>query len=283
MLADAEDLEYGTPGRFTVLRCLDCGLGWQEPRPTLTQALASYPKGYVHHHEKTGLIVRLLLPYSIKQKAVIISRLIGRRGRILDVGCGSGQSLAELRRYGEWELHGVEPTAEAATTASRDYGIQAMAGTLEEAGYEADTFDLVICTHVIEHVPDPLATLVEIRRILKPGGYLVGETENIAALTFRLFRKYWGFLHLPYHLFFFTKPVIAQCMERGGFGEIRVSDIFNHSGWFLSITNWFEKKRGRSGQGRPWYYPALILLTFPLGLFEAGNSSAIAFIGRKTG
>jgi 2-polyprenyl-3-methyl-5-hydroxy-6-metoxy-1,4-benzoquinol methylase len=235
----------------------------------------------VHHNEKGGLIVNMLLPYSVKQKADIARRLIGSTGKVLDVGCGSGQSLSYMRRYGDWEIYGVEPNKSAAKLAEEKYNIKTFCGTLEDAKYSDNSFDIVIITHVIEHVPDPLGTLREIYRILKPGGYLIGETENISSITFKLFKEYWGFLHLPYHLFYFTKKTISNFMEKTDYKEIQIVDIFNHSGWFLSITNWINSHSHSRKIGRPWYYPLLILATFPLGLLELKNSPAITFVGKK--
>jgi SAM-dependent methyltransferase len=92
-------------------------------------------------------------------------------GRVLDAGCGSGRTLEELVDYGE--VSGLELNAEAAELArGRDLG-EVVVGRLEELPWAEETFDLITCLDVIEHVPDDVAALVELRRVCRPGGWLL--------------------------------------------------------------------------------------------------------------
>ena len=91
--------------------------------------------------------------------------------RVLDAGCGSGRTLEELGRYGE--VFGVELDPGAASMA-RDRGCgEVHVGRLEELPWEDASFDLITCLDVIEHTPDDRVTLRELRRVSKPGGYLL--------------------------------------------------------------------------------------------------------------
>src|SRR5437764_9896055 len=100
--------------------------------------------------------------------------------RILDAGCGSGRTLEELRHYGE--VQGIELDPEAAAVArSRGCG-EVKTGRLEELPWPPDTFDLITCLDVIEHTPDDRVTLAELRRVCKPGGWLVVTVPAYQAL-----------------------------------------------------------------------------------------------------
>jgi SAM-dependent methyltransferase len=91
--------------------------------------------------------------------------------RVLDAGCGSGRTLEELGRYGE--VFGVELDPGAAAVA-RDRGCgEVLIGRLEELPWEDGYFDLITCLDVIEHTPDDRATLRELRRVCRPGGFLL--------------------------------------------------------------------------------------------------------------
>src|SRR5215469_4925355 len=91
--------------------------------------------------------------------------------RVLDAGCGSGRTLEELGRYGE--VFGVELDPGAAAVA-RDRGCgEVVIGRLEELPWEDGYFDLITCLDVIEHTPDDRATLRELRRVSRPGGFLL--------------------------------------------------------------------------------------------------------------
>jgi SAM-dependent methyltransferase len=110
-----------------------------------------------------------------------LDRLVLPAGaKVLDAGCGSGRTLTELAPYGE--VFGIELDPEAAEVArSRDAG-EVVIGRLEEMPWESDTFDLITCLDVIEHTPDDRATLRELRRVCKPGGWLLVTVPAYQAL-----------------------------------------------------------------------------------------------------
>jgi SAM-dependent methyltransferase len=102
-------------------------------------------------------------------------------GRVLDAGCGSGRTLQELTDYGA-DVYGIELEPEAADVArSRGYG-EVRIGRLEELPYEDDWFDLITCLDVIEHTPDDRVALAELRRVCKPGGWLLATVPAYPAL-----------------------------------------------------------------------------------------------------
>lgn len=90
---------------------------------------------------------------------------------ILDAGCGSGRTLQELADYGQ--VRGIElDPASAQIAGSRGLG-EVKIGRVEELPWEDRTFDLITSLDVIEHTPDDRAALAELRRVAKPGGWLL--------------------------------------------------------------------------------------------------------------
>ncbi len=92
-------------------------------------------------------------------------------GRVLDAGCGSGRTLEELGHYGE--VHGIELDPGAAEVAQARARVEVCIGRLEELPWEDEWFDLITCLDVIEHTPDDRVTLRELRRVSRPGGFLL--------------------------------------------------------------------------------------------------------------
>jgi SAM-dependent methyltransferase len=98
---------------------------------------------------------------------------------VLDAGCGSGRTLEELVRYGE--VQGLELDPDAASLA-RSRGHEVKVGRLEELPWGPETFDLITCLDVIEHTPDDRATLTELLRVTKPGGFMLVTVPAYQAL-----------------------------------------------------------------------------------------------------
>ncbi|MGI8904044.1 MAG: class I SAM-dependent methyltransferase [Solirubrobacteraceae bacterium] len=91
--------------------------------------------------------------------------------RVLDAGCGSGRTLAQLETYGE--VCGIELNDDAAAVArARGHG-EVRVGRLESLPWPDGTFDLITCLDVIEHTPEDRTTLRELRRVCRPGGRLL--------------------------------------------------------------------------------------------------------------
>jgi 2-polyprenyl-3-methyl-5-hydroxy-6-metoxy-1,4-benzoquinol methylase len=89
-------------------------------------------------------------------------------------------------------------------------------GTLEEAQFANDTFGAVHFSHLIEHVPDPRGFLVEVRRILAPGGYALITTPNVDGLQARLFGKSWRSA-IADHLVLFSRKTLQKLVREAGF------------------------------------------------------------------
>jgi len=102
-----------------------------------------------------------------------------RDARILDAGCGSGRTLEELADYGT--VAGLELNPDAAQVA-RGRGFEVEVGRLEELPWPSHTFELITCLDVIEHVPDDRAALRELRRVSRPGGWLLATVPAYQAL-----------------------------------------------------------------------------------------------------
>lgn len=100
--------------------------------------------------------------------------------RVLDAGCGSGRTLQELAPYGE--VHGLELNPEAAQLArSRGYGTVVI-GRLEQLPWADETFDLITCLDVIEHVADDRPGLRELLRVSRPGARTIITVPAYQAL-----------------------------------------------------------------------------------------------------
>jgi len=134
-------------------------------------------------------------------------------GRLLEIGCSTGEMLTAAQSL--FAVSGVDAD-HASSRVAISRGVNCFNGTLAEANFPDGYFDVAALYHVIEHFPSPRAELGELHRIIKPGGWLVVETPDIASLWFRLLGARWR-QFIPDHIFFFTPQTITRIVEESGF------------------------------------------------------------------
>lgn len=284
---DVRDYEYGIPGKWDVLKCRNCGLFRIEPFPSLEEALATYPSSYVQYAPRKNPMIRIMYKRFVENQGKIMRAIVGENARVLDVGAGCGEFMKVLKEQNpKWNITGLEPSLVAVNRAKEIFKLEMIHGTLDTADIKSNSFDLVIMTHVIEHVPEPAETLTQVQQILKPSGVLYGETENIQTLDARLMGRYWGLFHIPRHLHFFTKETIVNCTQKAGFSDVQVYNTFNPGSWALGLQFYIEHQlKKQPSYGRTGYYPLLLLAAIPMAiianLFSKDYSPAIRFICRK--
>lgn len=203
--------------RFTVVRCQRCGVAYTNPRPTAAEIGAYYPPGYNGDTRRSGSVARLEDAYRRRQQGEVLRWLASRRpqrGRLLDVGCGSGDLLLALSGDG-WTVRGVEPDAAGAALA-RGRGLDVITGRFEDVELPTD-FAVVVFSGVLEHVADPVAALRRARALLAPGGLLaVLHLPLLDSPQARAFGARWLALDLPRHLTHFENATFAMTAAAAG-------------------------------------------------------------------
>jgi SAM-dependent methyltransferase len=143
-------------------------------------------------------------------------------GSILDLGCGSGGFLATLKGP-LWKLSGVEMSEAAAREAEAGCGAQVFVGDILDAPFPHDSFDVVTCFHVFEHLYEPLEVLTRVSDWLKPGGVFYTMMPNIDSAGCRIFGSYWYALELPRHLYHFSPVTLRALANAVGLWEVSVT------------------------------------------------------------
>lgn len=134
-------------------------------------------------------------------------------GRMLDIGCGMGDLLSTIRNH--WEKHGVEVSTTAAQHAAQHGRIHV--GSLHEAGYPQEYFDLVVLYHVIEHLPRPEDEILLIRNLLKQAGTLIVGTPDFDGAMAERYQGRYRLLHDQTHVSLFSRISLRHFLEDHGF------------------------------------------------------------------
>ncbi|MFQ5904654.1 MAG: class I SAM-dependent methyltransferase [Candidatus Binatia bacterium] len=267
---------------FDLERCPSCGLVATNPRPTREAISRYYPKTYYAYRpdplgwgsQIQGMILENLGGYPAASKRPLmvriavraLSALLGshisyvlpyteRKGKLLDIGCGSGHFLSSARSLG-WDTYGVEIDPGAAHLAIEN-GHTVAVGCGEELDYPGRFFDAVTLLQVLEHCHSPMNALLECRRVIKPTGVLIVSTPNFACGDREMFLDTWRNLDCPNHLFHFTPDTLVPMLANAGFKTNRVAykALFCSPGSRESFRRLREKLR--SGHGLRTRLPKL--------------------------
>lgn len=228
--AHAELALGDAPKTYTILRCLECGLRYMTPYPTLDDYQTIYDHDYYESEQEGGNYRKE------KQELIPCYSSIAQRfrsfktNRLLDIGCGTGDFLLVAKEngiYGE----GVEPSSYAANKAS-EASLLVFQGTLSDLPPNTKAYTGVYCSHVLEHVPDAHAFIEEIRSILEPNAPLYLEVpiqfDGILDILNRLFNRRRGYSDLSiHHHYFFTPKAITQLLEAHNFEIVTLTTFMS--------------------------------------------------------
>lgn len=156
-----------------------------------------------------------------ERRCRLIERHTGGRGRLLDVGCGTGEFTAAAQRHG-FEVQGVEPEASGAEMA-RSRGLDVRTATLEESGLPERSYDVVSAFHVLEHLPDSRAFLRTLARWCRPGGHVVVEVPNFASVVRRRSGPDWIHLRPLEHLVYHSPASLRKAFAGAGLEPVVVT------------------------------------------------------------
>jgi SAM-dependent methyltransferase len=140
-------------------------------------------------------------------------------GALLDLGCSSGTFLQTLSRK-NWELFGIEMSAESAKQARAKSGANVFVGDILDAQFPAESFDVITCFDVLEHVYEPLRVMERVGEWLKPGGIFYVLVPNIDSAEGNVFKGYWHGLELPRHLSHFSPAALRNLAKTAGLSEV---------------------------------------------------------------
>ncbi len=198
------DKQYGRMGALD--RCGNCGF---HQCTDMANVLEYYVEMEDQHYEWTRE-ARALQGLGILHQ-IPASRL---RGRLLDIGAGSGILIEQARKLG-LEAMGVEPSIELQTRAVQ-HGLNVHLGVLPHIDIRGP-FDIITVVDVIEHVSDPIGLLRQARELLAPDGMLLVATPDRGSVAARLMGWKWWHYRVA-HIGYFDRATLGATIERSGFG-----------------------------------------------------------------
>jgi SAM-dependent methyltransferase len=211
----------GASTRFALsdlpVRECGCGMVFLYPHPDAAELVEMYGPGYFKGWGGGGdedAAARAVKQLTFSSQLALLAGTV-EPGRVLDVGCATGYFM-EVAAAAGWEAYGVEVSEFAASVAAISFGDRVFQGTLEQAAYPDRHFDLVMLSDLLEHIPEPLPFLREVRRVLAPTGVLMIVTPDVGSLSARIMGRRWSHYHRE-HLHYFSAQTIDRLLGNCGF------------------------------------------------------------------
>ena len=226
-------------GRWHLARCAGCGHVVTRPEPRAEELAPLYGDEYYgpEHRRFRGPFETLTTLFRRWRASHLDRRLA--RGTVVDVGCGRGLLLDELRRRG-WSVVGTELSDEAAAYARDALGIPVLIGEFHRLEMQPASVDAVVMWQTFEHMRHPNEVLRRAHEVLRPGGWLVVSVPNRESWQARFAGPQWLHLDVPRHLHHYGETGLRRMLERAGFVVRRASHFNaeqNPFGWLQSILN----------------------------------------------
>lgn len=169
--------DYTVP--LTNVCCERCGLVFADPFPASDQLAAYYRSEFIQGRHRIQTVVEARERAARKGSAAKYSAEgladgLASGSRVLEIGCSYGFLLDAVRKAAQCHVEGVEPSEVSARFAREELGVPVFRGTVEQylGTPVADRFDLIIISHVLEHLADPVGVLRSLERRLAPRGRL---------------------------------------------------------------------------------------------------------------
>ncbi len=227
------DDRFGYPGYFDMDRCSSCGHCDLQPKLKLEDITRLYTEFYPRQNinveemrriqnsqKKMGIFDHLDQWFHGKHDAHrFIPKTLAKDSKVLDIGCGEGKSLFEIKSMG-YDAYGVDPDKNLAPVRD-NLGLNLFVGTIEEYPGK-DNFDCIAASQLIEHIVNTEHFLNICKGLLKNNGTLILSTPNINSLTRKIFGRRWIHWHIPFHQQVFTKRSMRMMLRKNGFALMKI-------------------------------------------------------------
>jgi SAM-dependent methyltransferase len=250
--------------RFKLYECQDCRTVFTDVRVSDSYYRRYYPAGYYADYRGNFLIenlLKFLRWVSCQRRLGLIEKYRPKAKKILEVGCGTGDFLAQLPTY--FERYGTEINPEACREIRKTHPeIRIFDQKIDEKGLgKKIKFDVVLMWHVLEHIEDPCSFFKGIFKLLEEKGVLIFDIPNRRSLGFTLTKGSWFHLDAPRHLFYYEYDCLRPLLKEHHF---RVKAFLGNPvdyGQDLAASLW---GRNRQLRRKSFLWKIIDIATFPL-------------------
>jgi len=233
-----QDREIRAPGLFVAHRCLACGSVYVVNPPAPLELRSHYPESYQKQVVEPVVGSRRILSrvvgalsrrrVRVAYSGVPVPPELPAGARVLDLGYGAGNLLAQLRPFG-FRLCGLDFSKSRPGNSEITEFASLVRGDTGSPPFSSGTFDCIISSHNLEHLHSPASALVRYQDLLRPGGQLILATPNAMSPLAGAFREDWygGASGIPRHLVILSSMGLRALAEAAGFVSIEIETVLS--------------------------------------------------------
>lgn len=266
---------------FPVFECAACGFNFTQDHPGEEEIGRYYEsEDYISHSDTskglTNKLYQLARRLMLLKKARTVFRATGQnKGRLLDIGSGTGYFAATMKRYG-WDVSGIEINEKAREFSAAHFDLNVMPPE-DMSLLKSESFDCITLWHVLEHFHYPYRYMTEIYRLLKPEGSCIIALPDCTSYDADYYKGYWAAWDVPRHLLHFSPSTFGIFANKTGF---RLQEIKT-----LPLDVFYISLLSERYKGSKLYFLRGIIKGFwfwLLALFNKERSSSLIYIMKKS-
>jgi 2-polyprenyl-3-methyl-5-hydroxy-6-metoxy-1,4-benzoquinol methylase len=235
--------KYSTD-QWQIRQCLFCKTGITDPVPDMAENSDQYEENYFTGQSGMNFFDETITKNDalrFKQVLNIIDSFHNKKGRILDIGCATGNFLTVAKHSG-WEIFGFEKSRFAAQYTAKKLSAVVGEGNFCQNTYPDLFFDAITMNHTLEHLANPAETLNQAYRILKPGGILYIEVPNFNSWQGQSQKSNWEDLRPEQHLYHYTPQSLQYLLANAQFQRTRLMSRVNIPWNFRELLAYFSNQ-----------------------------------------
>lgn len=240
---------------FQIMECENCTLRFTQDIPT-QDAIGVYYKSenYISHTDTKKGFVNSLYHFvrkrALVKKKKLVQEVTGLNiGSLLDVGSGTGSFANEMKNAG-WAVTGLEPDPDARKVAFDQHQL-ALNDTSSFFNLAGESFDAITMWHVLEHVHELDAYIVQLKNVLKAEGRILIAVPNYTSVDGQVYKQHWAAYDVPRHLYHFSPAAMKHLVERHGLKIIAYKPLWYDS-FYISLLSSKYKNGSTNWIGAGW-------------------------------